>query len=298
MSQHTSDQQREAVRTLLARLTPQEVVSTGVAALRRWWTTRPADWTDVFSVHGDFGTHFVTLLGETLQIEVDAHLWKEPFLYDRAEPWLQEVAEFLYWLGQAGLAIPLFDDCRSTGGYPVRLRVTRAGARLLSGEAGDELLPGALQRMKERCPSIPDDVLAHLTDSRACLDHALVRPAVVLLGLAYETAIEHLVQALVSAGTIGQVLNQKAAKRLASVRRLIDQQKDSEEKFSALLAWDFADILRRRRNDGAHSRPAYGFGDLAEAQELFASALRHLPFLWSQTPPTGVPTSSRVNSRS
>lgn len=281
MSQHTNDEQRRGVKDLLTALTPDEVFAVSLEALRRWWRSRQ-DGSDAFQLHGDFGRMFVLVVGERKQLTVDAQSWKEPFLYDRREPWMGDVLEFLWWLERAGFAVPLLHGTKDTGGYPIWMRVTRAGARLLAAQSEDSLLPASIERLRHRCPGLPDEVLAHLVDARACLDHALARPSVVLLGLAYETAIEYAVDALV-AGTripIGTE-RQKAARRIAAVRGMLVSWPDSESKFGAISAWDFADVLRRRRNDGSHSRPAWDFSDLAEIHELFVSALRHLPSLWS-----------------
>jgi hypothetical protein len=46
------------------------------------------------------------------------------------------------------------------------------------------------------------------------------------------------------------------------------------------LPYDFADQLRRRRNDAAHTTPKYDFEDREEAEEFLVSAGRHLPNVW------------------
>lgn len=281
MSQHTNEEQRRAVKELLSALTADEVFAVGLEALRTWWRGRP-DGGQAFQLHGDFGRLFVLGVGARKQVTVDAHSWKEPFLYDRHEPWMADVVEFLWWLDRAGFAVPLLHETKDTGGYPIWMRMTKAGAKLLSSDGDETMLPGSLERLRNRCPGLPNEVLAHLVDARSCLDHALARPSVVLLGLAYETAIDVTVETLIARARIGsETERQKAAKKIAAVRRMLVSWPDSELKFGAIAAWDFADVLRRRRNDGSHGRPAYDFSDLAEFHELFVSALRHLPSLWS-----------------
>jgi hypothetical protein len=280
MSQHTNEDQRRAVQAMLSGLTPDEIAAAGIEALRRWWRGRH-DRLDTFQLHGDFGRNFVLVVGERKQAPFDAQSLKEPFLYDQHEPWMADVVEFLWWLERAGFAVPLQPVNSETDGYPSQLRVTKAGARLLEGEGDALLLPGAIERVRSRCPGLPNEVLVHLVDARSCLDHALARPAVVLLGLAYETAIDQAIEALIARSSISpETTRQKAAKSISAVKRMLDPRPDSEEKFTAIAAWDFADVLRRRRNDGSHTRPAYGFDDLSEFHELFVSALRHLPGLW------------------
>lgn len=283
MGGHTNAEQRDSVRGLLARLTASEVAAVGLEALRRWWRSRQGD-SLTFQLHGDFGRHFVLVVGEQKQFAVDAHSWKEPFLYDQHEPWMADVNEFLGSLTRAGFVVPLLHGANETGGYPVQMRVTKAGAKLLAAIGDDLVLPDAPERARQRCPGLPDSVFVHLLDARACIDHALARPAVVLLGLAYETAIEAVVQSLIERSVLGEeVERHKAAKRIAAVRQWLSSRRDSEAKFAAIAAWAFADDLRRRRNDGSHTRPAYDFTDHSEIHELFVSALRSLPALWSVT---------------
>jgi hypothetical protein len=63
--------------------------------------------------------------------------------------------------------------------------------RLLLDSADDHpLASGFLNRLRARHPEVPDALMVLLEDAQACLDVSLYRPAVVLLGLAYETAVE------------------------------------------------------------------------------------------------------------
>lgn len=56
----------------------------------------------------------------------------------------------------------------------------------------------------------------------------------------------------------------------------------SGDKRKALTAaFEFSERLRLRRNDAAHTTPAYGFADVDEVEEFLVSATRHLPELWS-----------------
>ena len=58
---------------------------------------------------------------------------------------------------------------------------------------------------------------------------------------------------------------------------------EREERFAVRAAYDFADQLRRRRNDAAHTAPKYDFEDREEAEEFLISAGRHLPNVWRMT---------------
>lgn len=56
---------------------------------------------------------------------------------------------------------------------------------------------------------------------------------------------------------------------------------DVDDRTAALAAYDFADLLRLRRNEAAHTRPAYDFEHAGETEEFLVSAGRHLPGIWS-----------------
>jgi hypothetical protein len=114
-----------------------------------------------------------------------------------------------------------------------------------------------------------------------------MRPAIVLMGVAYELAVERAVETLVTRGALLQaVLDKKAAARIADIKAVIDAimpgstPQERDDRFAAHTAYDFADLLRRRRNDASHTAPTYGFEDRNEVEELLVSAGRHLPNLW------------------
>jgi hypothetical protein len=274
-----SEENRRKIQGLLEGLSVEEVRACAVEALRLWWRGKHRS-SDSFQLHGDFGVHMAPILAKRKQMTIDPHFAKEPFLMDQREPWMREVVEFFWWMVRSGLAIPLMNH---QGGYPSQMRMTSAGARLLESTDEHPLLPGFLERMRVRSPGLPDEVIVHLVDAQACLEHALARPAIVLIGLAYETAIVGVVTALGGRGVVAaEVAEQGAAKKIAAVRAALPKLSlEKEAYFSALAAWDFADLLRRRRNDGSHSKPVYDFSDLGEIHEFFLSATRHLPVLWT-----------------
>jgi len=153
---------------------------------------------------------------------------------------------------------------------------------------GDLGVPGFVERVAARCPGLPDGVLALLVDGRTCLDHGLLRPAVVLMGVAYESAVEAFADSLVAKKLLpDQVVAMKAAARIGKVKAMIDElvpattPMERDRRFATHAAYDFADALRRRRNDASHTAPSYGFDDREEIEELLISAGRHLPALWS-----------------
>jgi hypothetical protein len=142
------------------------------------------------------------------------------------------------------------------------LRLTDAGVRFLA--AGDEhpLSPGYLRRFRERHPDVPDEVVLLVEDAQACLEFGLMRPAVVLLGLAYETAVLKVLEKLAETAIVDlQRGGDTAAKRIAKLRSTIpllqyrddervDQDSEPEHPYeialasmSGLVSSDFAWML-------------------------------------------------------
>jgi hypothetical protein len=272
----------EIARNLLEGLTTEDVRAVSVEALRVW--RRGAPTALEFTMHGDLGRALVPLLAQKKEgIVADPQHVKEPFLYQQSEAWMQPIVEFASWLVRAGLAVPLVAHDTRSNGYTGRYRLTVAGARLVDGSGDHPLLPGFLERVRQRCPGLPAEVVVHLADARSCLDHGLPRPAVVLAGLAYEAAENDVIDYLSHQGKLKfKSKNPKAAERIAAVRVVLPTLlPDAEKCASATLAWDFGDILRRRRNTASHPQAVPDFTDVAEIHELLVSAGHHLPALWS-----------------
>lgn len=295
---------------LLQGLSTAEVRAVGLEALRRWRrrdVPPPArdpleQYTrDVFSMHGDFGVEFLKLLGERKCAKhVDTNKLKEVFIDDSAlhREWMREVLEFVWWLLRAGLAVELQygkRDDRNERVFPTTLRLTSRGARLLDGGDDNPLLPGFLDRISSRCPGLPDGVLALLVDARACLDHSLLRAAVVLVGVAYEIAISEVVDRLdtkaifdvkrlperTPAEKIKAVLAAIRADKIPALAAITDRPMAEASKRAADNAYVFADTLRMRRNEASHLLPLHDFDHEGETEEFLVSAGWHLPGLWA-----------------
>jgi hypothetical protein len=198
--------------------------------------------------------------------------------------WARGFAELIWWLERAGLAIAI----QWQHGWPTTLRITRRGLALINGnDADNPLLPGFLNRVRERCPGLPHGAVALLVDARACLDRALFRPALVLMGVAYELAIENVIDALATKGLVKpDTIEKEAAERLRRIRAfLVDDAKlkmivlERDDRARIRDAYDFADRLRLRRNDAAHTKPLIDF-DQPETEEFIVSAGQHLAGLW------------------
>ena len=113
------------------------------------------------------------------------------------------------------------------------------------------------------------------------------RPAIGLLGVAFEAAFQHLFEKLSDVYGVKTTppKPQKAAEYIAAVRSGInlrirdDEPEYKERRASVVRACDFADDLRLRRNQASHPLGAT-FDDPSEVDELFISAARKLPHLW------------------
>ncbi len=290
-----ADSRVERVRGLLDGLTEAEVRAFGIQAIRnhRAWVRqqgRPPD--HVFQMHGSFGREFALALAKHKGVSItgtDADTLKEVFsggVVDALhEPWMIGVLGFLSWLSNSGLAF-----LRSQGIGEIRIMLTPRGIAFFDRDEveDDPLLPGFLERIKDRCPGLPDGVIALLVDTRACLDRSLGRPAVVLMGLAYETVIEQVVDALATTGHVEEKTRRaEAADRIKRIKGLLrdearfkDLVPERDDRRHVELAYDFADNLRLRRNEGAHTTPAFDFDHPAENHEFLVSAGRNLPGLW------------------
>lgn len=279
-------QDREAVKDLLDGLTFAEVREFSVNALRTWHRRGGHD--DHISMHGVLGVALLPILLEykhrTADFETRNH-WKEPFIDTQSVPWMAPVLDFIWWFIRAGFAVPLEFHQQNI----ITMLLTPRGRAFLDTTDEHPLVPGFVDRVRQRCANLPDDVTALLLDARECFEYVLLRPAIVLMGVAYEAAIEAVIVDLVGKARLAAtVQDQNAARRISSIRAVVDAvlpggtPQERDDRFAAHRAYNFADDLRRRRNDASHTTPRYGF-DRAETEELLVSAGRNLPALWSLT---------------
>ena len=271
------------IKDLLEGLTAAEVRVLVVEALRRARRANSSD--PEFAMHGDLGRALAPLLAQkrgkgTTQDAIQ--LLKEPFLSQQGQAWMQPVVDVMASLVRAGLAFPLYH----APGYPVRYRFTSAGVRFFDADNDHPYLPGFVERVVARCKDLPDEVAVHLVDAQTCIEHGLGRPAVVLTGLAYEVAEDAVIDHLASRIVLKK--GAKAAEKIEAVKKAIPallgastNPVETETLGAAKSAWDFADRLRERRNQGSHPGAYPDFSDLEEVHELMLSAGRHLPGLWS-----------------
>jgi hypothetical protein len=294
----TLAEQTREMGSFLEGKSRMEVRSMCIEALRRWRSRDPG--ATVAAMHGALGLQLARDLVQATQSAIPPNELKEPFLYAQDAPELASVMDFAWWMIRVGFAVPQF-AVRGGGSVvgggvgqpPARIEVggtadllglqlTVGGRRLLDGGDEHPLAPGYLVRLLERCPNLAEDVITPIEDAILCMGYRLLRPAVVLLGLAFETAVddvlEHLAQrAIVELERVGRT----AALRIETLRRTLPRlQFQRDELATATAAVDFADHLRDRRNDAAHPIESWPFDDKDEVEELTTSALRHLPHLW------------------
>ena len=122
------------------------------------------------------------------------------------DPKLGKLNEALWWAVRTGLVIPSFgggNDGNRVGqpSSDSSIRHLYLTDRCLSAMKHIDdypLLPRFVRRVQERCPGLPESVLTYLEDGRACLDATLIRPAGAMIGLAFEAAIEAVLERLSS----------------------------------------------------------------------------------------------------
>jgi len=277
---------RDQVRGLLEGLSDLEVRELCISALRRAYKAKRLPPEHQFQMHGHLGRELLPLLADRKGVDLrgQANNLSEAFLDALTQPFMSGVFEFIAWFARVGLAWPLGAGTHST---PVNFQLTRAGVRFLERDEDHPLLPDFLERVVKRSPGLPDPVVGLLTQGAACLDHGLTQPAISLMGVAYETAVEEVVSALVKKNLLpAKVEGMSAAGRIREVKQKIDAvmpsttKQEADDRYAVHAAYDFADQLRRRRNDASHTTPKYDFEDRQEAEEFLVSAGRHLPNLW------------------
>lgn len=279
---------KEAAK-LVGPLSDEQVREAFIKGLRAW-RVRTEPRRPTFQIGGDASVDFFEVLGVP---KAECSAYAATFVWNQREPWMAPIVEFISWMARTGLVIvvALPDSGPShhrSNGYPMQLRLTRRGERLIDKKDEDHpLLPGFVERVRLRCPGIPEEVLAELTDARACLDHELLRAAVVLIGVAYEAAVAAVVFELVLKGHLTSKDEQlPAATKIQKVKGLVDvvlMAKANDEKNAVKMAYDFADHLRARRNHAGHAKPTYEFDKRDEIEEILVSAGRHLAQVWSMT---------------
>lgn len=195
------------------------------------------------------------------------------------------VLQFWQWMVQAGFAVQLRSmstgpsestrdgDGKLMQGEPLLSTwiITPLGSRRLDSE--HPCRPGAMDRLWKEFGGELADPLSRLEDARACYDHGLLRPAVVMLGVGFEELLVSLHTRLNPDERVDS-----AKKRLRKVRGAIEQHPKSWElRDGALTALLAADRIREARNVAGHQAGAEC--DPLEVDELLTYGLLAFPRL-------------------
>lgn len=288
----------ERLRELIGDLSHDAVREVGIRALRRWRTQRPDERSFQMNGPQGFGTYFVELVAETKRVSLMPDsgpitsdsmpsAMSEAMIAEAShESFMHPLYDFFAWLQVAGLVQPWLSGTPAHP-FPIWYRATAAGLEFFSETGDHPLLPGYAARVSARCAGLPDTIPVLLADAYACLERSLLRASIVMLGVAFEMAIEAIVEHLApTVPALAQVVERGAAQRVRELRAYAEAtlpqrtNPERDDRLAVIAALDFADQLRRRRNDASHTTPRYGFADRAEAEELLTSSGRHLPVLW------------------
>lgn len=164
------------------------------------------------------------------------------------------MAEFWGWMVRGGFAVYYPPDGQD---HHTRLEkggawiITRTGLRLVNED--HPCRPGAMDRLREEFAGELPDSIARLEDARECFELGLMRPTIILLGLAYEDMAARVCARL---GVKVKGKQPKAADVLEALRKHVDSRPNDEAKRRAQLAFPVANQIREHRNDGAHKAEA------------------------------------------
>lgn len=210
--------------------------------------------------------------------------------------WSAKLLVFFVWLERAGLAFH-YDNGTAN---PLRvIRLLPTGIAFFD-RADDQhpLVPGSIARMRRRSPGLPEHVLELIEDSHKCFEYGdrLLRPAVALLGVAWESIVSTVHESMMRNGLAADAQN--AARKIEAVRAGIDarfpldnlqgQERIDmlERRGAARRACEFADDVRGRRNPAAHdAMPRIPFDDPQEVENFLMRAEMNIPGLWAMHQP-------------
>jgi hypothetical protein len=163
-----------------------------------------------------------------------------------------------------------------------RITLTEKGERLASNAAQHPLHPGFLPRFRQSAPTATPIIVAHLEDAIECLRAGLLRPTLMMVGVANEETIRTTHAAFVhqqfcqaaqpragAAMLLGQVLAAVTPWTPGNTHRTPDELRRIRSALSA------AEVIRDERNGAAH--PGSRITDGAYIESLLMSAGHHLP---------------------
>jgi hypothetical protein len=163
-----------------------------------------------------------------------------------------ELEEQMWEWVVTGLVVPQVKSTSSHRSYIDCVRLTTRGHQLLRSSVPDSPFGVGLAASIKL---LPRDVRSRLEDAQQCLWARLLRPAVIMVGLAYET----LLQAVYEQARTAQLLAKKAtvhADRITIIRKVVAScSNDIKGKADALRALDHAICVNTARNTAAHATP-------------------------------------------
>ena len=265
-----------AVSGLVQGLTDSKIRSSMLEAIRR---DQARNW-NALQLNGSFGIEFLNVLAEVKSVSPLDQVCKEVFYESGGHERLVPLLDALWWGVRTGLLVPGEIGGRGTATFGGVFLATSLCRRVLENPDDVPFAPDFVRRAKERCPGLADTVVVHLEDSHACHEIGLERPAVVMLGLAYEAAIEAVLDALAKLGHQFK-MPREAKDRIDLLRKLLPKVvPDDERRRKAEEAIAYAEQLRSRRNQASHTEAHWPFTDHEEVDELLLSGGRHLPEMW------------------
>jgi hypothetical protein len=162
-----------------------------------------------------------------------------------------------------------------------RLVVTARGERVLAGGDEHPLHPGFIARFRGRSSHLSDEVVARMEDAVSCAEKALLRAAVVMVGLAFEETLRVTHAAMVNQGHIGKAATpmKKAKDILDDIEKAVQSWPNrNDEQHRLKMAMAAAESVRDERNKASH--PGAVVDDAASVEELLVLTSRQAPVFW------------------
>lgn len=197
---------------------------------------------------------------------------------------LAPIDRVLWMLTARGYGLPVLRT-QDRGPEIEAFRILQAGARMLRAEPASPWSAEYLAGLKSA--GVPESAVTHLSDAIACLRHGLLRPAIVMLGMAYEDVAIHVLKA-----TSGYQERDSHSARVGKLRRKLESKANTDAKAAGgppndhtryTLALSHAYAVGDRRNAGAHpDSPAPTFAEIESELRVAPIKLREIMALKSK----------------
>lgn len=164
-----------------------------------------------------------------------------------------------------------------------RFSLTEKGERVVSKADEHPLHPGFIKRFRAAAPTAIDPVIAHMEDAVSCLEAGVLRPALMMVGVANEVSVR------VTHDALAHQTKVTKAGPMAKMRDLVADidtvagawaagggTKDEQHRLK--MAVGAAETVRDERNKTAH--PGHKVTDGSHVESMLMLAAHHLPVLW------------------